>query len=357
MSTLANTPLVSVLMSVYNGEPYLRQAIESILDQSFADFEFIIVDDGSQDRTWDILREYAARDARIVLIQNEANIGLTRSLNKGLAQARGKYIARQDADDVSLPERLELQVRYLEKSPQVGVLGSWIQFIDEHGEAMGIRRLPVEPGLVKWSLLFGNYLVHTTVMFRRALVDQVGGYAPNTKYAQDYELWSRMYPRSKVVNLAQVLVHHREHAKSIVANYPPTQKENLAKVSCALMAHVLGKEPSIELVINLVHALHCQPLAEAQSVREVARLIQALHYAYLEAEPLSDLEVKSVSRDAANRLFTLGHWNLRRHPLASLAVLLQAIRMDIRVPLQRVLSRFWPFNRPVARPGTLVEDR
>ncbi len=121
---------ISVVMSVYNGQSYLREAVESILNQTFTDFELILIDDGSTDATGEILDEYATRDARIILSRNQNNIGLTRSLNQGISMSRGKYIARMDADDVSRADRLSRQFEFLEKRPEVGVLGSGYQLMD-----------------------------------------------------------------------------------------------------------------------------------------------------------------------------------------------------------------------------------
>jgi len=199
-------------MSVYNGEKYLREAVDSILGQTVRDFELIIVDDGSTDGTWAILQNY--NDPRIVLLYNEENVGLTRSLNKGLAVARGEYIARMDADDVSLPKRLEKQVAYLDANPEVGLLGTWIKIIGERGERLSVLRKPIDPLFIKWSLLFDNCLVHSTVVYRRSLVEKLGGYNP-IRYAQDYDLWSRMSLETQIVNLPEVLVRWRSHPAGI----------------------------------------------------------------------------------------------------------------------------------------------
>ena len=126
-------PKVSVVMCVHNGERYLYEALESVLNQTFEDFEFIIVDDASADNTPAILKEYAAQDGRIRLMRNAHNLGLTRSLNKALRLAKGEYIARQDADDISLPQRLEKQVEFLNSNSRTAVVGSWTEVIDEYG--------------------------------------------------------------------------------------------------------------------------------------------------------------------------------------------------------------------------------
>ncbi len=134
---MSENPKVSVIMSVYNGDKYLREAIESILNQTFTDFEFIIVNDGSTDNSLEIIESYD--DERIKTINNKKNIGLTKSLNKALKFAKGKYIARQDADDVSLPNRFEKQVEYLDSHPEVALVGTSVYLIDENGKIIGKR--------------------------------------------------------------------------------------------------------------------------------------------------------------------------------------------------------------------------
>src|SRR5690606_26457619 len=129
-------PKVSVVMPVYNGERFLRQAVDSILQQDFQDFEFIIVDDGSKDHTWNILQDYARHDPRVILLRNDTNNGVLAARNRGLAVAQGEYLAVQDADDISLPQRFRLQVAYLDQHPQVSAIGSPAQRIDEHGRVL-----------------------------------------------------------------------------------------------------------------------------------------------------------------------------------------------------------------------------
>lgn len=170
-------PLVTVLMSVFNGEKYLREAIDSILTQTFSDFEFLIINDASTDRSREIILSYL--DPRIRLIDNEENIGLTRSLNKGIDLAKGKYIARMDADDVSMPERLEKQVRFMEENPDIAVLGSWAYGIDGTGRINAEFRTPICEEIIFKDLFFSNPLIHGSVMFDKKFVKNIGSYNPS----------------------------------------------------------------------------------------------------------------------------------------------------------------------------------
>ncbi|HET9221560.1 MAG TPA: glycosyltransferase family 2 protein [Roseiflexaceae bacterium] len=203
-------PTVTVLMPVHNSSAYLPEAIESVLAQTFGDFELLIIDDGSTDGTWQILTQYARRDARIRLARNQTNVGLTRCLNAGLAQAQGEYIARMDGDDVSLPERLARQVAFMEQHPRVGICGAWVRTTGARGQ--GMERYPTEDADIRCQLLFKNVLAHPAAIMRRSLFTQIGlAYDPAYRYAQDYDLWVRAAEHVALANIAQILLHYRTH--------------------------------------------------------------------------------------------------------------------------------------------------
>jgi len=229
--TAAQTPQVTVLMSVYNGERFLRETVESILRQTFTDFEFLIINDGSTDSSRDIVRSYS--DSRILLIDNPENMGLTRSLNRGLALARGRYVARLDADDRSYSTRLEKQVAFLDASPKVAVLGAQLRFIDARGKALRIAlaKRAVDPVALRWHWIFDNPLAHSTALFRRDVVwEQMGGYNEQFRTSQDFELWSRVGTEHEICNLPDVLVDFRLHENSVCRHYTPVDKIKLETV-------------------------------------------------------------------------------------------------------------------------------
>lgn len=211
-------PLVSVVMSVFNAGAYLRSAVESILRQSFSDFEFIIIDDGSSDGSGEALEEASACDSRIRLIRQE-NRGLIASLNRGCALAQGTYIARMDADDEALPERLALQVSYMEAYPSILVLGGAIEQIDPQGASLRRRAVPGGDAELRAQLLDRNCFWHPTVMMRRDALVAAGGYR-SVPGAEDYDLWLRLAEQGQVENLGRVLVRYRMHSGqlTVVAN-------------------------------------------------------------------------------------------------------------------------------------------
>jgi len=211
-----STPRVTVLMSVHNGGRWLRAAIESVLAQSWRDFEFLILDDASTDDS--VAQIEALADTRIRLIRLPENIGLTRSLNVGLREARGEFVARQDADDLSSPERLAAQVAFLERHPDVPLAGTQARLIDAEGRSRGVRDLPCEADSIRWLSLLDNPIIHTSAMFRAAVIrDEFGGYDESFSCCQDYDLWARVLLRHPAQNLSERLVSVREHGGSISA--------------------------------------------------------------------------------------------------------------------------------------------
>jgi glycosyltransferase involved in cell wall biosynthesis len=208
------TPMVTVLMPVYNAGRYLGPAIESILQQTFRDFELLIVNDASTDGCEEILRSFS--DNRIRILENENNLGLAKSLNRGLQAAAGELIARQDADDLSHSKRLESQVQFLRAHPDIALVGTQALIIDESGRYKRVLLdRPHEHIAIKWDLLFDNSFVHTSVMFRKTIVrDNLGGYDPSYAACEDYELWSRIAEVCHVANLPHHLVSHRMHSSS-----------------------------------------------------------------------------------------------------------------------------------------------
>ncbi len=225
-------PAISVIMAVRNEATFVRQAIASILSQSFRDFELIIIDDDSTDGTAEILASF--QDSRLIVNRSAQPRGLAASLNIGLAQSKGQYIARMDADDLCEPTRLEEQIAYMERSPQLGLVGSWYVIIAEDGRPLVRKRLPTGTCL-QHSLLEGNPFCHGSVMFRRDVVERVGSYRTEFLYAQDYDLWLRISEHYGVDNIPKFLYSWRLRHGNVATSKRWLQKRyrNLAQL-CAL---------------------------------------------------------------------------------------------------------------------------
>lgn len=207
-------------MAVYNGAEHLTEAVNSILKQSFDDFEFLIIDDGSTDDTWELLQGF--KDQRIVLMRNDSNLGLIKSLNRGIDMAKGEYIVRMDHDDISSPQRLERQVAFMDSHPDCGVCGSWIRTFG--AVRPRVVKYEADPDVIKAQLLFTNPLAHPTVILRRDLMMKFGWrYDEAYLHVEDYELWSRISSQTRIYNMPEVLLHYRISSNQITRQYSAEQ--------------------------------------------------------------------------------------------------------------------------------------
>lgn len=212
---MTSNPIISVIMPVYNCEKYLKESIDSVLSQTFRDFELIIINDGSSDGSKDIILSY--KDERIVYIENEKNLKIIETLNKGIAAARGKYLARMDSDDRCLSHRLERQFEYLESNPDVDICGSWAYVIDDEGSRKGRIKNPGNIDSVRCSLFFTNPIVHPSV-FGKTEIFRKFNYSPAAVHIEDFELWNRMSVNGVIIkNIEDYLIEYRWHEKNISA--------------------------------------------------------------------------------------------------------------------------------------------
>lgn len=210
-----DSPCVSVVMPVRNGEQYLDAAVESIRNQTFPEFEFIIVDDASTDCTPALLK--AVEDPRVRIITNQDALGISRSLNLAIEIARGRLIARMDADDIASDQRLERQVEWMERYPEVVLCGTFAERIDADGNKLGNIKRPQTNFEIQWHLLTANPFIHPSVMFRAEVFRKVGGYESCLSCAQDYDLWCRLAKHGECCNLSEQLMQYRFHANAISA--------------------------------------------------------------------------------------------------------------------------------------------
>src|SRR3990167_8047602 len=207
---MKNKPKISVIMSVYNGTPFLEEAVESILKQTYKNFEFIIVDDASTDETWKYLK--FLNDQRIKLLKNTKNLGLAASLNIALRQAKGDYIARMDADDVSLPRRLETQLEFLEKNHDIDMCGSYVSVIDEGGKIIGRIKKPLTDSKIKKELFWLTPLLHPTWFVKKEVFRRLKGYDERWDYVEDFEFVIRAKD-FKMANIPKNLLLFRSRAE------------------------------------------------------------------------------------------------------------------------------------------------
>ena len=221
-------PRISVVMPVWNGEAYLREAIDSILFQTFTDFELIIVDDGSTDGTAKILASY--HDARVRVFRLD-HAGIVVALNFGIAQAKAEWIARQDADDVSLPTRLEKQWKALQLNPHAVLAHTNAEYIGEQSRSVGRARFSKTRAFVALRLCYQCPIVHSTVLFKKETALAAGGYLPDERHAEDYSLWGRMLERGEFVGLPEKLLKLRRHSMSVSHQNAETQMALTKKIA------------------------------------------------------------------------------------------------------------------------------
>lgn len=249
-------PKISVIMSVYNEpEEWIRIAIDSILDQTFSNFEFIIINDNPDNQGNEkILKEFAIKDRRVVIITNDKNIGLTKSLNKGLQVAKGEYIARMDADDMSLPQRFERQVEYLDKHSEILCVGSWTGSIDDKGNRLeNVGRYESDYRWVRVQFIQNSQISHPAAMFRRIINNKLVQYDETVRYAQDYSLMVSILEYGEIANLPEILFCYRTSEIQITSSKRSEQQ------ACAFKAQkmafsVLGMKASPQF-IELFHQL------------------------------------------------------------------------------------------------------
>jgi hypothetical protein len=257
------TPKISVILPVYNAQSYLQESIESIVYQSFQDFELILINDGSTDGSLSIMESYTDQRIRII---NQANAGLPVSLNRAITQSQGQYLARQDADDISLPERLAKQVTYLDAHPQCALLGTWAQILVENNLTDRSLSHPHLNGDIQLKLLFFNCFVHSSVMIRKSALETTGLYPedPEKFPPEDYDLWLRIAKHWDVANLPEVLLQYRELPNSISRSKLDMMQERARLMSLLALKEILPEQVTNDDIATLVLAMTNEPFAAPQ---------------------------------------------------------------------------------------------
>ena len=237
---MIHNPLITVLMSVYNGENFLSEPIESVLGQTFQNFEFLIIDDGSTDKSAEIINKYSNNDSRIVFIKKN-NTGLTDSLNIGLQHARGKWIARLDADDIALPNRLNHQLNFVKANNDVSLLGGGCIEIDETGTEIKEHAYPLGHNILMKHLMTGNkFFPHSSAFFNRQIVIDLGGYNEQFSRSQDWDLWLRIGEIGRIACLDVPVIKLRKHS-NMISNTNNGRLQTIMGM-CAVICHLRCKE-------------------------------------------------------------------------------------------------------------------
>jgi len=269
------SPKVTVLMPVYNGERHLNEALDSVLNQTFKDFEFLIINDGSADESVKIIEKYC--DARIRLVHNEKNLQLIATLNKGIQLARGEYIARMDCDDVCLPQRLEKQITFMDQHRDVGVCGSWISIFSE--KSRSTWQPPTDSEEISALLFFDTGVAHPSVIMRtKYFVDNGLYYDPSFIHAEDYELWTRAIEYFKFANIPEILLCYRQTSGQISQIFNDVQKENATIVRLRQLQKldITPDNREIEIHMSMMYDKSARSLEYLEELaRWLTRIIRA----------------------------------------------------------------------------------
>lgn len=305
-------PAVSVLLPVYNCQEYVGTAIESLLNQTFSDFEVIIINDGSTDASSEVVTAY--QDPRIRFFRH-ANQGLAATLNRAIGLASAPLLARQDQDDISMPDRLEKQVAYMQAHPECALLGTWAQIMEVNRLSDRFHRHPTDPGELRYALLFNNPFVHSSVMLRKAVVEQLGGYCTDAERQppEDYELWSRIARVAEVSNIPESLLIYREIPTSMSRTGVSPFQRRLVRLCAENIAHATASsddDPAVLAIAALTHGsaelLHAKP-----DFLRMRQLLEQAIMRYTDADRQSHF-----MREAEARVTNLqASWMAYRSPL------------------------------------------
>ena len=335
-----SAPRVTVLMCVYNGSDFLGHAVDSILAQTFADFELLVIDDASTDSSAGILSRY--RDPRMRVIRNESNCGLTRSLNIGLAAARGELLARHDADDVAHSRRLERQVVFLDSHPEIALVGTQVRNIGPRGEVLRARtRKPVTSVGIEWDMMFAAPFVHSSIMCRTTILrDSLGGYDETFVTSQDVEAWSRLVLLARVANLDERLLDFRSHPQSVSSR--KYSAANVRRVESVLLRNVERSTGACSDTAEWPYLWNCiinhKVLPRDRRAAEAPRILGVIYRRFVQRHPLARSN-REIRRSRAWILAETACYLADDMKIGAVATFVRAALLDA-VTTSRVVPRF-----------------
>jgi len=359
-------PRVSIVLPVYNGARFLRLSVDSMLAQTFGDFELLLLDDGSSDDSLAIARECEAADAR-VRVHALPHRGLAATLNEGLRLAQAPLVARMDGDDVAWPERLALQVAFLDRFPAIGAVGGQVRGIDSNGGVSSNMDYPCAPEDVKAQLFARCPLVHPTVVMRRQPVIDIGGYRPMFTYAEDYDLWLRLDEHVALANLPDVVLDFRRHPGNVSQRFQLQQAlDGLAARASALARRATGRDPLAHFAGRFdIATLDAIDLTAALRSEWLATSFMAIAHYGIGADPTLRAWVEAASYAALARhrseaiceTMTRAHFAIARNEWlagnhrAALEHLRRALAVAPRTAIRRAVGYAWKRVRSAVDPA------
>ena len=320
------TPLVSVVMPTHNAAATLDEAVCSILNQTCRSLEFIIIDDGSSDDTVAKLEECVKSDNRVRLFRQKKE-GMIAALNWGCRIAQGQFIARMDADDISLPRRTERQVQFLNGHPEIGIVGTWVSRMNEKGSTMGEAHPSPNPRVLKWEHFFGICVIHPTVMMRREILEKLDFYRADAVYAEDRDLWLRASAITEFSNVPEILLKQRVWSRSTSKVLGQEYFLNAIKLGASFIREFLKDDISDDAVAGL----RGTRLANLSQIHQTASLLERIYHKFAAQNSLSSEEVQEISWDAAKRMGRLALQASRFSRVEFVFLLKRALQLNSRL--------------------------
>lgn len=320
-------PFASVIVPVYGTEIFFQESIDSILTQSFTDFELIIVSDSPSENLKKLLDSYQQKDARIIVIFRKKR-GLISALNTGCKLARGKYIFRMDADDICLKTRFEKQINFMEQNPEIGVLGSFLEEIDETGKVCKISAFPTDPKIIRYQLFFDCCIAHPSVIMRRNIVESVGFYSCDSYSDEDTDLWIKISQITSIANYPEILLKYRIHNANISRNCH-SRESDLArlKIKISLYNKILKKEFSLAEKNMVLDWIKKSPISTEENMLFLYRLIIQLFQTYKQETTLHPDQIKEIQKFTGLKLYEILKL-YKKIDRTSCKVLISAIRLN-----------------------------
>lgn len=275
-------PDITVMTAACNGERFLARTIESVLNQEFENFEYLILNDASTDATQRIIEDYAKRDKRIIPLKSDTRLEPSLAHNLCISSARGKYIANLDHDDLAAPKRLGLQKEYLDSRPSTGVVGSFSHWINAAGEITDYAEYPAEPALIRWEMMFRGCVLHSAAMMRRDLLQKAGGYSRHHPYACDYELWTRLVPVTDFANIPEYLASYRITAGQTSKTKWKSQQGQVLLLKHALIYRSLGMKIPLQVLNDIFRGLQETYLESGEHIDKIAGYLELMLRSHLD---------------------------------------------------------------------------
>ena len=328
-------PLVSVVLPVYNGETYLKESIDSIISQTYTNFELLIINDGSTDKSEEICLSYNDDRIKYIFQKNE---GLAETLNNALTLCKGKYIARQDQDDISYKNRFQKQVDFLEKNESIVLLGARAKIFSDEVDYLKTHNHATQPSILKFDLMFNNPFVHSTIMFRKTSLEIVGYYNTNRSFYEDYELWSRFVQAGDVANLPDVLLDYRHHDQGLSKSTNYFKDDAIYHQNIKNIESLLGyKSKFINELAAVIH--NKTELYKDSSYSELKKIIQEISLTiikqYPQDEKIIKIRLKQYLRIISYKINVMKRIQYKNYPLI---VILLKIKNKLHLTPARIIN-------------------